>query len=309
MAARTDRYAALAARLAAGALVVIDGAIGTELNRRGLSLDAWTATASVDAPDLVAAMHDDYLDAGADVVSANTFGCSGPRLADYGIGDRMAELNRAAVALARDARDRARSDAIVAGCVTTVAFRGRDGSRDAAPEEEGALAEQAGVLAEAGVDILIVEMLANVEHANVQLAAVVGAGLPVWAGFSCVANADTGALRLLGEPDEPLEASLRRIDLVGVDVALVMHTRLDVTGAALASLRRVWPGPSGAYPHGGRWMRPGWSFDPDFSPEALAAGAAEWLADGAQLVGGCCGSTPDHVRALRRLVDNRGASP
>ncbi len=307
-------YAAIAGRLAAGECATLDGAVSTELHRRGASLDAWAALATVERPDLLESVHADYLAAGADVISANTFGCSEPRLDAFGLAGRMEELNRSAVALARAARERSGGSAVVAGCVTTVGHRGPDGTLQATPDEEWALARQAEILADAGAELIIVEMLSSVAHANVQLAAAARAGLPVWAGFSCapLGGGDSGAVRLLGETDEPFEESLRRIDLSGAGAALVMHTTPDIAAPALAALRRVWSGLVGAYPHGGRWQGPTWDFDPGFTPEALAARAGEWLAAesevGCQLVGGCCGTTPEHIRALRRVVDAANAA-
>ena len=293
------------AELAAGRRVLLDGGVGTEVQRQGASLDAWAALANVEHPEAVSAAHREFIGAGADLISANTFGCSEPRLAAAGIIGRMEELNLAAVALALEARERAERPLLVAGCVTTVGFRGQDGAIGASPEEEWALASQAQVLAEAGVDLLIVEMLAEVEHSKVELAAAATAGLPVWAGFSCRPD-EAGEPRLLREPEERFEDSLQRLDLSGIEAALVMHSTIDVIGPALAGLRGIWHGPTGAYPHGGRWMRPNWEFDPGFTPEILASGAVEWLAGGSQIVGGCCGSTPEHIRALREVVNAAG---
>ena len=253
---------------------------------------------------MLLALHADYIEAGADVISANTFGCSDARLRESGMPGREEELNHAAVALAL--RARAQADAgkpvLVAGSMTTVGHRGPDGNTMGAPEDEQSLASQAGALAAAGVDLIIVEMLANVAHANVELAAAGSACVPLWAGFSCKLN-DAGEVTLLGEPSERFEDSLRRIDLPRVDVAMVMHTSAADVGPALDVLRSVWSGPVGAYPHGGRWARPDWEFAPDFTPEALASSAASWVAKGCQLVGGCCGTGPEHIAALREVVD------
>lgn len=325
--ARGAAYAGLAARLAGGGRALLDGGVGTEIQRRGGSLQAWAAAANAERPELIRAVHADFLAAGADVISANTFGCSEPRLAAWGLAGREEELNRAAVALALEARDEAGSGAsaleaqgearggasalaardeagggaLVAGCLTTVSYRGPDGSEMSPPEGERALESQARILADAGADLLLVEILASVERANAMLAASASAGLPIWAGFSC--KRDDGQLRLLNEPDEPLADSLRRVDLSSVDAALVMHTRIAEVGPALAALREAWGGPTGAYPHGGRYARPDWEFDASFTPEALAAGASRWVADGCQIVGGCCGAGPAHVAALRKVLD------
>lgn len=300
--ARDGAYAGLAARLAGGGRALLDGGVGTEIQRRGGALQAWAAAANAERPELVRAVHADFLAAGADIISANTFGCSEPRLAAWGLAGREDELNRAAVALALDARDEARSGALVAGCLTTVSYRGPDGSEMSPPEGERALESQARILADAGADLLLVEILASVERANAMLAAAASAGLPIWAGFSCKRGAD-GRLRLLNEPDEPLADSLRRVDLSSVDAALVMHTRIEEVGPALAALREAWDGPTGAYPHGGRYARPDWEFDAAFTPEALAADASQWLEDGCQIVGGCCGASPAHIAALRKVLD------
>ncbi len=326
--ARGAAYAGLAARLAAGGRALLDGGVGTEIQRRGGSLQAWAAAANAERPELVRAVHADFLAAGADVISANTFGCSALRLAAWGLAGREEELNRAAVALALeargeagsgasaleardeagggasalDARDEAGSGALVAGCLTTVSYRGPDGSEMSPPEGERALESQARILADAGADLLLVEILASVERANAMLAASAAAGLPIWAGFSCK-RGDDGRLRLLNEPDEPLADSLRRVDLSSVDAALVMHTRIEEIGPSLAALREAWGGPTGAYPHGGRYARPDWEFDASFTPEALAAGASQWLADGCQIAGGCCGAGPAHIAALRKVLD------
>ena len=312
--ARDGAYAGLAARLAGGGQALLDGGVGTEIQRRGGSLQAWAAAANAERPELVRAVHADFLAAGADVISTNTFGCSEPRLAAWGLAGREEELNRAAVALALEARgdagsnvsalearDEAGSGALVAGCLTTVSYRGPDGSEMSPPKGERALESQARILADAGADLLLVEILASVERANAMLAAAASAGLPIWAGFSC--KRDDGRLRLLNEPDEPLADSLRRVDLSGVDAALVMHTRIEEVGPALAALREAWGGLMGAYPHGGRYARPDWEFDASFTPEALAAGASQWLADGCQIVGGCCGAGPAHIAALRKVLD------
>ena len=290
-------------RIAEGGVAVLDGGVGTEVARRGGSLGAWAAMANVELPDVVRAIHADFIAAGADIISANTFACSDLHLAAHGIHGREEELNRAAAALALEARERAGPERplLVAGCMTTVSYRGPEG--EVAPaEEDWALASQARILADAGVDMLIVEMLSHVDRANVELAAAATAGLPVWAGFSCVAD-EEGNLTLMNQQDEPLEESLRRIDLSGVDAALVMHTHVPVVEPSLAVLRRVWDGPVGTYPHGGWYTRPAWEFDDDFTPDVLAAGAEQWVRGGCRIVGGCCGAGPSHIAALRRVVD------
>ena len=303
MTQRSTAYETVMGRLADGGYAVLDGGIGTEVARRGGTLGAWANLANAEMPDTLRAIHADFIAAGADVISTNTFGCTEVSLAAHGIHGREEELNRAAVSLALEARERAGAERqlLVAGCMTTTSYRGPEG-KVAPAEEDWALASQARTLADAGVDFLMVEMLSNVGRANVELAAAATAGLPVWAGFSCVAD-EEGSLTLLNQPDELLEESLRRIDLSGVDVAFIMHTRLPEVEPSLAVLRSVWDGLLGTYPHGGSYARPNWEFDDGFTPDVLAAGAERWLADDCRIVGGCCGATPVHIAALRGVVD------
>ena len=304
MTRRSAAYETMMRQVADGSYLVLDGGVGTEVQRRGGSLGAWASLANVELPDTLRAIHGDFIAAGAEIISANTFGCSEPRLAAHGIEGREDELNRAAVSLALEARERAGVERPlpVAGCMTTVAFRGPGGDIIGPAEEEWALASQARILADAGVDFLIVEMLSHVERAHVELAAAASVGLPVWAGFACVTD-EAGRPTLMDQRDEPLEESLRRIDLSGVDAALIMHTRVPAVEPSLSVLRGVWDGPVGTYPHGGRYARPAWEFDDDFTPDVLAAGAERWLADGCRIVGGCCGAGPAHIAALRAVVD------
>ena len=116
-------------RVADGGIVVLDGGVGTEVYRRGGELRAWATLANVEMPDAVRSTHADFIAAGADVISANTFGCAEPNLAAHGIHGREEELNRAAVALALEARERAGAERPlpVAGCMTTVSYRGPEG--------------------------------------------------------------------------------------------------------------------------------------------------------------------------------------
>lgn len=300
---RSAAYEVVMRRIAEGGFAVLDGGVGTEVQRRGGSLGAWAAFANAELPDTVRAIHTDFIEAGADIISANTFSCTELNLAAHGVHGHEEELNRAAVALAMEAREEAGTERplLVAGCMTTVSFRGPEG-KVAPAEEDWALVSQARTLADAGVDLLVVEMLSHVERANVELAAAASAGLPVWAGFSCVTD-EAGNLTLMNQQDEPLEESLQRIDLSGVDVALIMHTYVSEVEPSLAALRGVWDGLIGTYPHGGRYVRPAWEFADDFTPDVLAAGAERWLADGCRIVGGCCGATPAHIAALRGVVD------
>jgi homocysteine S-methyltransferase len=278
-------------------VVVIDGATGTELQARGVPMDddAWCGVANLEHADVVRDVHAGYIRAGASVVIANTFSTDRHRL-----GDRMEEAIRNAVAAALEARElTGRDDVAVAGSLSrTAAFTihgtSRDGAADALAE---AYAEQAALLADAGVDLIALEMITGVGHGAPALAAARSTGLPVWLGLSAD-RAPDGRLACWQDHDldfDDLVASLVAPDLAAV---LVMHSEVDVVDDALAAVRRHWDGPMGAYPHAGSFAPPDWEFDESFTPDELVRRTAGWIEQGAQIVGGCCGLGPDYIQAL-----------
>src|ERR1700750_1762173 len=178
---------AMLERMTDGSVVVIDGGMGTELEARGAPMDheAWCGLANLTAPDLVREIHEDYIRAGADVIIANTFPANRAALDVDGDGDRVEEMNRAAVAAALAARERAAGgrEVAVAGSMSIWGpWEGAAG--DDLPSDAVLLdvyREQAGILADAGVDLIVLEML-DVRWAPA-LTAARETGLPVWAGL------------------------------------------------------------------------------------------------------------------------------
>jgi homocysteine S-methyltransferase len=294
--------AALSDRLAAGDVVVIDGATGTELQARGVPMDdaAWCGVANLEQPDVVRDVHADYIRAGASVVIANTFSTDRLRLGDAGLADRTEEANRNAVAAALGARElTGREDVVVAGSLSrTVAFAIDGTPRPVSPETLAEVyGEQAGLLADAGAELLALEMISAVDYGKAALAAASATGLAVWLGLSADRAPDG---RLVGWQEQSLDFEELVASLVSPDLAavLVMHSDVDVVDDALAVVRRHWDGPLGAYPHVGTFAPPDWEFDETFTPDELVRRAARWIDAGAQIVGGCCGLGPEFIRAL-----------
>jgi homocysteine S-methyltransferase len=276
---------------------LIDGGMGSELEARGAAMDheAWCGLANLEAPDLVREIHVDYIRAGADVIIANTFPTNRPALAAAGYGDRFEEANRAAVAAAMEARAIAARPVTVAGSMSLWGPHEELPAAEA-PSEEHVLevyGEQAAVLADAGVDVIVLEMF-DARWAAARRAAR-ATGLPVWLGvwgrLGDDGNLETPTRR-------PLEEDLPELIGDGADAVLVMHAPLETVVPALAAIAKVWDGPRGAYPHAGHFERPNWVFK-DVAPSVLADEAEGWVRDGATFVGGCCGTRPEHIRALR----------
>jgi homocysteine S-methyltransferase len=306
-------------KLAAGDVIVLDGATGTELERRGAPMDrqAWCARATLTHGELLRQVHEDYIRAGADVITANTFATTRRMLAPAGLGDAVAEINTRAVQIAREARDRAAPDrpVAVAGSLSTmqpiVPGTGRPDPDfvAGAAESRASYGELAELLAEAGVDLILMEMMCDVEQASLAVEAAVATGLPVWVGFSVGAAAD-GRVPMHRRDDldfaEVIEAVMRR----GGSVAGIMHSYPRDTTTALAVLFEHWSGPVSAYPESGYFKMPNWQFVDIMPPGDFADLACRWVEDGVQIVGGCCGIGPEHIAAMTaRLPRRAGPRP
>ena len=297
-------YQDLRARLDRGEVIILDGATGTELQSRGVPMDgfAWSAAALDTHPGTVRAVHEDYIRAGADVIITNTFATARHVLEPAGLGARVRALNERAVALAREARENAAGGRPVAVAGSISSFRTRV---TPAGRLEGSYLEQAELLAEAGVDLIALEMMGDFEQAAPAIRAAAASGLPVWAGFSCLLG-DDGVVRAYD--DSPFSTVLAEdlallADLPPDDVAVtVMHTLTDDTAPALEIVRRHWSGVTGAYAHSGRWVDPEWEFDDSISPDHYLRTAQRWVEMGAQIIGGCCAIGPEYIRLLRERL-------
>lgn len=278
--------------------LLLDGPTGTEMHRRGVdtTLPLWSAQALIDAQDTLAAIHRDYVEAGADVLTANTFRTNGRTLRRAGMLDAMDELVAIAVSLARDAAEAVDRGVVVAGSLAPLEDCYRP---DLTPDERHLAQEHtdhAKSQAAAGVDLLLVETHPTVREAALATAAARKTGLPVWTSVCCGAD---GRL-LSGEHWPELVAALRPAP---PDVLLVNCTGLPGTAAAMPRLRGAWDGPWGAYANVGT-SDPvvGWEAGRDVAVGEYADAAAGWLRGGASVVGSCCGTGPEHTRALSALV-------
>lgn len=291
-------------RVSAGSVTVIDGGMGTELEARGVRMDdaAWSAAANLERPDAVKSAHEDYIRAGAEVIITNTYSAGRWPLEPAGFGDRVEEVNRNAVRAALDARESVRRpDVLVAGSMSRSAALDYDGS--ARPVDVQAIYdEQAALLAEAGVDLIALEMISAVEYGMPAVSAARSTGLPVWLGVSAGRDAD-GHLVCWHNEQVTFEEFIEAIVTPDLAAVLVMHTEIDDVDDALDVVLRHWPGPAGVYPHAGTYTPPHWLFR-DLSPDELVRHSQRWVAQGARIVGGCCGTRPEHIAALATALND-----
>ncbi len=290
----------LDAMLARGDVVLLDGATGTELQKRGVPMHhkAWSGAAMAEHGDVIRAVHEDDIRAGARVVTVNTFSAGRHSLEPAGLGDEVGAVNRRAVKLAREARDAAADAPVaIAGSVCEWVFD-KSSRFTEMPDLSESFKEQCELLAEAGVDLIAVEMCQRLPDSALAVEAALATGLPVWAGVSC--------RRVEGKPvqtfDEAtrgdLEPVVAELAGLGAGVLSVMHTAVTDIDDGLSIVRRHWDGPLGAYPESGYFVMPHWRFVETIEPADFAARARAWVAGGVRIVGGCCGLGPEHIRAL-----------
>ena len=296
-------------RLDSGGPIILDGANGSELERLGARMDdgVWCARALADCPDLVHKVHRRYIDAGADVITTNSYSATRVAMQTYGLATYFEEWNRRSVHIACEERDRSsRAESIfVAGSVSTYGrFSGLDD--DTITDHFRAQAE---ILAAEGVDLLILETLGSTERTvKAMVSATKDLGVPVWVSISCVRDRETNAVMFgIEESGESTDAvdiygpfgdAAHDIMSVGGSAVLMMHSVMDVTEDAVKLLRENFSGPVGAYPNAGYWTRPNWTFVDQVTPDEYLADARRWVAAGAAIVGGCCGVGVEQIRAL-----------
>jgi S-methylmethionine-dependent homocysteine/selenocysteine methylase len=304
-------------RLAAGSVLLLDGGTGSELRRRGYALDplAWSAPAALTDFELLRSIQSDYIAAGADVISTNTFAATRFVLEAAGLGERTVEVVERAVAAAREARAASGRDIVIAGSMSCLPPRGDPRAYPDARGESAAYRELAERLAGEGVDLIALEMLEDTEHAARACEAAFDTGLPVWLGVSCRLS-DDGGLVAFDFPETPFARVLDALLPFAPDAVNVMHSPPGAVAPSLRAIRARSRGVVGAYPeleHGltgferARAAVPGDGSRSNrratLTPTELAALSSYWIGAGARIVGGCCGATPEHVRALRAVLD------
>ena len=296
-------------RLDAGEIVILDGAMGTELQRRGVPMDevAWDAAALATHPDLVREVHEDYIKAGAEIIITNTFATARHVLEPAGMGGQFRALNIRAVTLAKEAReDVADGPVFIAGSISTMSARADNSYEPRAEKARENYREQAEVLAESGVDVIVLEMMRDLEQTSYAMEAAVATRLPVWVGFSCKTTDESTVV--LQDGNHTLAQAIEQVPPLGASLVSIMHTLAEDTPAALREVTSHWQGPVGAYPHSGEFIMPNWQFINMISPEDFTRKAQGWTGMGVQLVGGCCGIGPEHIRLLKERLAKPSSS-
>ena len=290
------RYAEMMARMAAGECILIDGATGTEAERRGVpQLDnAWNGGGALSHPDIVRQVHLDYLEAGAEVIISNSFATHLHALEAAGENARFEDYNRRAVELAVEARAAGGYEkALVAGGISYWSWRGDMPPADAM---RAATSRQAAIMREAGADLIMLEMMIDQTNLEITLEAVRDIGLPVWAGITTGRALEGHICLRKGDPLAPAVRALADAD--AVELVNIMHTEVEFVTDSIDAVRQDWSGPVGVYAHSSTEVDKRWVFEDVISPHDYGELADGWRAQGLSLIGGCCGIGKAHIHEL-----------
>ena len=337
-------YQDLQDRIDGGEVIILDGAIGTEIQAMGVPMNpiCWCAEALYTHPYTVMQMHERYIRAGVDIITTNTFSTTRPMLEPAGYGAHVREFNTRAVYLARDAIARAGGErpVYIAGAMSnhvagrnpetgTLSAKSLATHRIRSDELRSYYQEVADVLAEAGVDFFLLENMDwHNESRVLAIQAAQATGLPVWCGFTGVRAGDDPTVRLCDpgkvrtrDPafaDDPrvrttLADAIEEIAALGVSVMSVFHSTVQDMEPALTVTLDKWSGPVGAYPDTGRttytttWQDK--SVADVTTPEQYVEEARKWVQMGTQIIGACCGFGVEYIKPLREGLPTHIPSP
>ena len=287
-------------------VVILDGAIGTEILRRNVT---WADHQLANKPDFVRGIHEDYIRAGAEVISTNSFQLCRRALYNHfrddahrhhigarDLDERAGKLLAASVHLAREARERVapKHAVAVAAAITTLEWCFRPDLAPSPDEAQKEYREIFQIVKDAGADMVLLETVNSIPEARVGAEIAKYVGLPCWVAFVC----DERGLLFTGEK---LAAAVQALEPLDIEAILLNCAPPEDISTGMAELAPHAHVPIGAYAHIGRFDPPEWMFTDEYPPAKYRDFAARWKQMGARILGGCCGTTPDHIAAVGAL--------
>ena len=275
-------------------VLVCDGAMGTMLYAKGVFINKSFDALNVTQPDLVAEVHQEYVRAGADIVETNTFGANRIKLGSFGLADKLHAINEQGARIARHAAD---DKAYVAGAIGPLGIRIEPWGKTGIDEARAYFKEQAAALAAGGVDLFILETFRDLNEIGAAIDAVRSVSdLPIVAQMTTEEDGNT----LDGTPPEKFAPALeqRGATIIGVNCAVGPAPMLDtIERMEAATRRRLSAQPNAGQPRDveGRNIYL-------CSPDYMASYARRFIMHNVRVVGGCCGTTPEHIRQIKSAV-------
>ncbi len=284
-------------RLAVGEVLVSDGATGTNLQQEGLPVGASAEVWVLDNPEAIQSLNNAFIDAGADILLTCTFGGTKLRLAASNLEDQFIAINRTAIEITQKAA--CGHDVFVAGSIGPTGHMLAPLGTVSVEEAEENFREQARLLVEGGVDLIVIETQFDIGEALAAIRGVraVDAAIPLVCSFSY----DRGARTMMGVKPEDMAAEIGSadVDILGVNCGRSLNENLDVlTSLHGLSEKPIWFKPNAGMPEVDEDGKPMYSV----SPDEMGSLVPIWMEAGAQIMGGCCGTSPAHLKAIARVV-------
>jgi S-methylmethionine-dependent homocysteine/selenocysteine methylase len=279
--------------------LLLDGAMGTELKRKGASIGMplWSAEALIDMPNLVTEVHESYIRAGADIITTNTFRTQESVLEKVEVGYKSAFYTKLACSCALKAIDKTDArDVFIAGSMAPLE---ECYDPDAMLDEETMRkthGKHAKALVSGGVDFILIETMNNIDEARIALKAARRYTKDVMISFVC-----RDRELLSGERLSEAVESIRRLKPTAI---LLNCAPAEITTENLRFLKELTEIPIGAYANGKAVMGSLWDHSKGYSISEFASFAKKWIDHGARVVGGCCGTGPEHTAEMRRMIDD-----
>lgn len=285
-------------------VIICDGAMGTYLNQKGVSYDRSFDELNLSKPELINLIHREYIEAGAEIIETNTFGANSVRLASYGLEEKVREINIKAVKNAREARDISGKDILIAGSVGPLGKQLEPYGKIKKEVARDIFREQIESLLEGGIDLFMIETIANLEEMEIIVGAVKKiCDLPIVAQMTFTAEGMT----LLGNRPEDVASHLvpLGVDVIGANCSVGPQMMLEVI-QVLCEFGTTYVS---AQPNAGLPRLYNSRFVYFSSPDYLAEYARKFIQAGVTIVGGCCGTTPDHIAAIAKALKDMHPAP
>ena len=306
------RYKEFFTKIQKSSNAILDSGVSTELERQGAPMQdsQWSGRVSIDAFDTLVNTHKAYIDAGADIITVNSYASSRLVLGDSVNESLIEKINKKNIEAALEARLKTgANEVLIAGSIShQVAWQHLDGDTKkqidipvSDDELKFAFTEMRSFFEEGGVDFLLLEMMSIPSRALPLYDCVSNSTLPVWCGLS--AKRDNLKSEITSFHDERVlfEDNVRTAAQYNFDVMGVMHTAVDLISDCTFIIKKFHKGPLMAYPDSGYFQAPNWQFVDIITPQNLFNFAKIWQTEGVKIFGGCCGLGPEHTSFLSQL--------
>ncbi len=285
-------------------ILICDGAMGTQLYEKGISFDHCFDEINLSHPQMIRDIHAAYIDAGADIIETNTFGGNRFRLTHHGLEEKLKEINQAAVALAKEVAEQKKKQLgrtiFVAGSVGPLGKPLEPIGKIKHEEARDYFAEQTKILSDSGVDLIMIETISDIEEAKEAVTAARSVtALPIVAQMSFNEDGKT----LMGNKPEEVVKILRNLgaDVVGANCSVGPQALLEV----LEKINHIEDARFSIQPNAGLPRYVGGRYIYLASPEYFGEYAKLMAASGVNIIGGCCGTTPEHIRNIKKAIGDQ----